>query len=146
MTLTDSATALEEIRTLQARYWRLMDTKQWSALEDLFAPDARMSFPGDRGGEAAGARACVDFIRERVGTARTVHHGHMPEITFESSAEASGVWAMEDIVEWPEGEPFRGMAKIHGWGHYHNRYVRTDDGWRIALTRVTRLRLEETTA
>jgi hypothetical protein len=51
---------------------------------------------------------------------------------------------MEDIVEWPADAPYKGVAKLHGWGHYHNEYVRLEDGWRIRATSVTRLRLEVT--
>lgn len=138
--------AYQDICTLQARYWRFMDTKDWAGLLGVFAPDAHMSFPGERGGEAHGAEACVAHIRNTVETARTVHHGHNPEITFESPVRASAIWPMEDIVEWPDGEPYRGVAALHGWGHYHNRYVCLDDGWRISLTSLTRLRLEVTKA
>jgi hypothetical protein len=31
---------------------------------------------------------------------------------------------------------------LHGLGHYHETYVRTPGGWRIASLRLTRLRLD----
>jgi hypothetical protein len=31
---------------------------------------------------------------------------------------------------------------LHGFGHYHDRYVRPDGRWLIAETRLTRVRVE----
>jgi len=32
---------------------------------------------------------------------------------------------------------------VHGFGHYHDTYVKSSDGgWRIASSRLTRLRIE----
>jgi hypothetical protein len=134
--------ALEEIRLVQARYWRYMDTKQWEQLRTVFTDDAQCSFPGERGGRGHGGDAVVGYIRERVGNAKTVHQGHQPEIEFHSPAAASGVWAFEDLIQWPAGMPLRGAASLHGWGYYHNRYALTAAGWRIGFFSVTRLRLE----
>lgn len=67
----------------------------------------------------------------------TVHHGHMPEITMDSDDRATGVWAMEDMLWWPEGSP---LKHLHGYGHYHETHARTVDGWRIATMTLTRLR------
>ena len=67
----------------------------------------------------------------------TVHHGHMPEITVHSPSEATGVWAMEDLLRWPEEAP---LGSMHGFGHYHERYVRLDGAWHIAHLRLSRLR------
>jgi hypothetical protein len=36
------------------------------------------------------------------------------------------------------------VTYIHGWGHYHETYVKLDVGWRILSTRLTRLRVEMT--
>ena len=33
---------------------------------------------------------------------------------------------------------------LHGFGHYHETYVRLDAGWRIRSSRLTRLRVEMT--
>ena len=59
---------------------------------------------------------------------------------------------MEDIVTRPDDEPlpapvdgapkpFRGL---HGYGHYHGRYVLVEDAWRIAELVQTRLKLDFT--
>jgi len=46
---------------------------------------------------------------------------------------------MEDTLRWPEGAPIRGL---HGFGHYHESYVKRDDRWFIAATKLTRLRVD----
>jgi hypothetical protein len=43
---------------------------------------------------------------------------------------------MEDMLWWPPGGP---MTHMHGYGHYHETYERTSDGWRIKTLRLTRL-------
>ena len=46
---------------------------------------------------------------------------------------------MEDKLRWPAGAPIR---TLHGYGHYHETYEKTDAGWRIKTIRLTRLRVD----
>ena len=141
------------IREVKARYFRYMDTREWSGMPDVFTDDAVMDMSEeqatfDRMGLTTGGAMLVirgrdtivaNMERSLVGT-RTMHHGHMPEIEFVSRDEAKGIWPMEDIVELPEGAPVR---RLHGYGHYHETYVRGSDGrWRIAHLRLSRLLVE----
>ena len=137
--------ATEEIKQLKARYFRCMDTKDWAGFEQVFAADAVMDMSSEmrdqttRGGITRGAAQIAAMVRTVVGPVVTVHHGHMPEIEITSPRSARGVWAMEDKLRWPEGSPVR---TIHGYGHYHETYERTDDGWRIKTITLTRLRVD----
>ena|SRR6516225_10220662 len=137
--------ATEEIKQLKARYFRCMDTKDWAGFEQVFAADAVMDMSSEmrdqttRGGITRGAAQIAAMVRTVVGPVVTVHHGHMPEIEITSPTTARGVWAMEDKLRWPEGSPVRTM---HGYGHYHETYERTDDGWRIKTITLTRLRVD----
>jgi len=145
--------ALHAIRELKARYFRCIDTRDWGAIQDVFTNDivmdmreevatlAKSGLPVDpEGGLIIGREAVVASMRDALVGAKTVHHGHMPEIELVSEAEAKGIWAMEDIVVLPEGAPF---GRIHGHGHYHETYVRGEDGrWRISHLRLTRLLVE----
>jgi hypothetical protein len=63
----------------------------------------------------------------------------MPELELTSPDTATGIWAMQDQIWWPEGAPVR---RLVGSGHYHETYRRTPDGWRIASMRLTRLHRE----
>ena len=137
--------ATEEIKQLKARYFRCMDTKDWAGFEQVFAADAVMDMSSEmrdqttRGGITRGAAQIAAMVRTVVGPVVTVHHGHMPEIEITSPRSARGVWAMEDKLRWPEGSSVRTM---HGYGHYHETYERTDDGWRIKTITLTRLRVD----
>ena len=136
---------IEQIKQLKARYFRCMDTKDWAGFEQVFAADAVMDMSSEmrdqttRGGITRGAAQIAAMVRTVVGPVVTVHHGHMPEIEITSPTTARGVWAMEDKLRWPEGSPVR---TIHGYGHYHETYERTDDGWRIKTITLTRLRVD----
>ena len=137
--------AIEEIRQLKARYFRYMDTKDWSAFESLFAPDAVMDMRGemhdgrDDEGIVRGAAGIAAFVRSAVDAVETVHHGHTPEIELLSADSARGIWAMEDVLRWPEGGPLR---TLQGYGHYHETYTRLEGRWHIASTRLERLRVD----
>lgn len=48
--------------------------------------------------------------------ARTVHHGHMPEIDLTGADTARGLWAMSDLIEWSEGQKRR--AGLQGYGNH----------------------------
>lgn len=128
---------LEAIRQLKARYFRMMDTKDWDGLAAVFTPDVEIDMSGEGGGVTRSVDEYMPFLRRNIEDVVTVHHGHMPEITFTSSDTATGIWAMEDYLRWPPGAP---IAALHGFGHYHEQYRRTAEGWRIASMRLTRLR------
>jgi hypothetical protein len=133
--------AVHAITQLKARYFRFMDTKDWVGLAGVFAPDAVMDMQEEAGATVEGNDAIAAFVQASVGDVVTVHHGHMPEITVESATEASGTWAMEDVLQWPDGSP---IASMHGFGHYHERYVKVGGEWRITALRLSRLRRDFT--
>ena len=66
----------------------------------------------------------------------TVHQCHTPEIDTTSHTTATGVWAMEDMLRFPDG------SELHGYGHYHETYEKSPDGWRISSSKLTRLRMD----
>lgn len=146
MTESEKIAAILEIHALKARYFRMMDTKDWAGLEAVFMPDLIADFrdsagPRDESQLTHGAREYMAKLVPILQNVRTVHHGHMPEITIESADSASGIWAMEDKL-WVEEGSSLPFAWMHGYGHYHERYVRIDGAWRIAETRLSRLRVD----
>jgi acetyl esterase/lipase len=132
----EALAAIEEIKRLKARYFRLMDTKQWSSLAAVFSKKARLRDEESKTGWS-GREAIVAGLARVLARARTVHHGHMPEIELLSETEARGVWAMNDWVDTPD-------FTLDGWGHYHERYLFEDGAWRIADERISRLRVVRT--
>jgi len=134
--VTDGLGDIEQIHQLKARYFRLMDTKDWDGLRDVFTADAVIDTTEDSGTIIEGVDEYLPFLISQIGDVVTAHHGHMPEITFVDDDTATGIWAMEDELWWPEGSPIR---HLHGYGHYHETYVRREGQWRIASLRLTRL-------
>ncbi len=129
---------IEAIKQLKARYFRTMDTKDWSAMRDQFCDDVVMDST-DSGGEIlTGADRCIEFLKGTIGDVITVHHGHTPEIELASATTARGIWAIEDMLQWPDGRT------LHGFGHYHESYEKVDGTWRIKTLKLTRLRMDFT--
>jgi ketosteroid isomerase-like protein len=142
--------AIEEIKQLKSRYFRLMDAKDWAGLRSVFCDDAvfdaRAALSIDGRGEAGraaesndwiyrGGEVIANFIQGAIGATVTVHHGHCHEIEILSENEAAGVIAMEDQIWDPDGK----KLSLHGAGHYHETYRRVGGRWRIQTSRITRL-------
>ncbi len=130
---------IEAIKRLKARYFRTLDTKDWGGLLSVFVPDVVIDVTADGGSAAEGAAGFVSTLEQLLADVITVHHGHMPEIELTSATTATGIWAMEDHLWWPEGTPVR---HLHGYGHYHETYTKMPGGWRIGSLRLTRLHRE----
>lgn len=132
---------IEAIKQLKARYFRLLDTKDWDAFADLFTEDCQHLLPTDDERPPVPNAQYLADIQRTLADAVTVHHGHMPEITLTGRDEAEGTWSMFDDVEIPRpGQP---PMHLQGYGHYHETYRRCPDGqWRISSKRNIRLRVD----
>jgi uncharacterized protein (TIGR02246 family) len=130
---------IEAIKQLKATYFRTLDAKDWEGFGAVFARDARLEVP-EADMAVQGRDAIVAAVREPLTGTRTVHHGHMPEIEVAGDGTATGIWAMADYVEWPSAPGER--VGIQGYGHYHEEYVREEGRWRIARSRLERLRVD----
>jgi hypothetical protein len=146
MTDIERLAAVEEIKQLKARYFRCMDTKQWSGWEEVFTADATMDVseeqpPGstERMSIVKGRDNIIPFVSKVLDGVVTVHHGHMPEIEITSDTAARGIWSMEDKLRWPDGK-----TTLHGYGHYHETYEKAGGKWRIKTLKLTRLRNDRT--
>ena len=140
---------IEAIKRLKARYFRMLDTKQWAAWGQVFAPDAVLRVSADNSitgwskgygpkiAEVVGRDNIVAAVSKTHARTLTVHHGYMPEIEITSPTTAHGIWEMEDRADTP-------TVKSHGWGHYEETYELIDGQWYIKTLHLTRLRLEET--
>ena len=131
---------IEAIKALKARYFRFLDTKQWDDWGLVFTTDVRMEVP-EAAVELDGRASVVENVSAALAGTQTVHHGHMPEIELTGPDTATGTWAMFDYVEWPAGEDGSRVG-LNGYGHYLEEYRREDGHWRIARTRLERLRID----
>jgi SnoaL-like domain len=129
---------IEAIKQLKARYFRTIDTKDWAEFRRLFTDHVVVDTTESGGNVVTGADEFLVFLQDTLAGVTTVHHGHTPEIDVTSAITASGVWAMEDMLRWPDG------TELHGYGHYHETYAKGGDGWQIQSTTLTRLRMDFT--
>ena len=149
--------AIEDIRQLKARYFRLMDTKDWDGLATVFSPTAIFDLrqvnsvfdpltgvwtpPFGADSQIYRGRAAVmTMIHDALSPLISVHHGHMSEIEITGDQTARAIWAMEDFIRSPPGAA---RVWLHGSGHYHDTYSRGEGGWDIETTRITRLHLAD---
>jgi len=123
------------ITNLKAAYCRLLDTKDWEGWGQLFTEDFEQDVTGSGGGVFHGRDAAVAATRGSIESAKTAHQVHFPEIAIDGDT-ATAIWPMQDRVVWDGGRA------LTGYGHYHERYVRTAAGWRIAAQKLTRLQMD----
>ncbi|MCB2060107.1 MAG: nuclear transport factor 2 family protein [Novosphingobium sp.] len=133
--------AIEEIRNLKARYYRLMDTKQWEELRSVFTSDMKVLTP-DGKVYAEGGDTYAGSLRNSLEKAVSCHQNLGGEVEILDEENARAIWAMQDVIEWEDRHPQFGWKSILGRGHYHETYRKEGGAWRIATLTLTRLRLD----
>ena len=86
---------IEAIKQLKARYCRTMDTKDWTAMREVFADDVTMDTTESGGDVVTGADDFMTFLTAPIADVVTVHQCHTPEIELrvtEHVRPASGRW------------------------------------------------------
>jgi hypothetical protein len=132
--------AIEQIKQLKARYFRLMDQKRWEEWRGVFTEDVTAVYHGAPRRQSEGAAelrcdGCADLVAKVSGllaSGVSVHHGHMPEIEVTSPTTARGIWAMVDYLRLP-------TFTMKGYGHYEEDYVKEGGRWKIKRILLTRL-------
>jgi len=146
---------VEEIRALMARYVYLADSKDWKSLSDLFTSEGTftpLDVSGDPIIEMKGRESISSTISSSVKDAVAIHHLFSYEVDVLSTENATGIFAMEDYLIFPEstiqnnlkdgeGKQFK---SLHGFGHYHGKFIKLDDQWYISQLIQTRLKLDLT--
>ncbi|MGH3643618.1 MAG: nuclear transport factor 2 family protein [Mycobacterium sp.] len=136
--MTDPAThdAFYELTTAKARYCYTLDTRDWTGFGDLMTDDVVLDVSDGTGVPVVhGREAAVEMIRSSLTNARSAHQVHTPLIELNGDG-ADVIWAMQDRVIWQSG------PELAGYGHYHERWVRRGDAWKLASLRLTRLIVE----
>ena len=134
--------AIEEIKQLKGRYFLHLDTKNFDEWGRLFTPDVVMDVSSHSSDPDnlepfiyRGVERILATVPASLAGIATAHHGHTPLITVHSAETASGIWAMEDNLMMPDG------ARMQGYGHYHEDYRKTEGGWKISHTTLTRIKV-----
>lgn len=116
--------AIEQIRQLKARRDRALDRKDWDAFRATHWPE----HISETTGSTTTLDETITFLDSGLRLVDTTHHSHSPEITFSSATEAKGIWMMEDMLYWNQGEE---AHWLHGYGYYHETYLKRDGEWRV---------------
>jgi hypothetical protein len=121
---------IHAIQRLKHRYLRCLDQKGWDELRTCFTPDAHASYGGGAK-ELDGVDAIMGFLTESMGSTGmlTSHRCTQPEIDLVGPGQATGTWALEDVVIHQDFG-----VTIHGASFYEDRYVKVDGTWLIAST------------
>ena len=127
--------AIEAIKILKARYFRLLDTRDLDAMQDVFSAKLEVHWTGGdyeialRGWPELRAFYEAAFTRERFG----MHTAHHPEISVTGDT-ATGCWYLHDIFISKDERNI-----VEGSALYEDDYVREDGVWRIRVSRYNRL-------
>ena len=139
MTDLEKLLAIEEIRQLRPKYFRVIDAKQFDELEEIFTPDAvfdsreavadpiKGQYPGfPVSPVSVGREAVVQGIIAGMPEAlQSCHMGHTGEIEILSDTTAKGVIPFSDRLIIP------GVLATAGYGYYFDEYEKIDGKWRI---------------
>ena len=121
---------IHAIQRLKHRYFRCLDQKAWGELESCFTDDATASYGGGAV-ELDGRDAILGFLIDSMGSTGmlTSHRGTQPEIDLLGDGQATGTWALEDVVIHQDFG-----VTIHGASFYDDRYVKVGGVWFIRST------------
>ena len=123
---------IEAIKRVKYRYLRALDTKHWDDFADTLTEDIVGNYGSSMGKEHrfTNRAELVEFMRTSMpANVITEHRVTHPEITLVDENEAEGTWYLQDRVIVPE---FNFL--LFGAAFYHDRYRKTEDGWRICAT------------
>lgn len=125
----------EKIKRLKYRYVRLIDTKEWDELADLFVDDATASY-GDGKYSYEGKTAIMAFLSDAMASTNmlTSHKVHQPEIALTGPETAKATWGLEDVVVHLDYS-----ITIRGAAFYHDEYVKVGGDWKIKHTGYERV-------
>ncbi len=121
---------IHEICRLKYRYLRAVDQKLWDELESCLTEDATATYGG--GAYQLASRAeIMAFLVDTMGTTAVLssHRCGQPEIDLVGPDEATGTWALQDVVI----HQAYGVT-IAGGAFYSDRYRREDGRWLISHT------------
>jgi ketosteroid isomerase-like protein len=135
MAATDTRVAdLEEIRALTHRYGLALDTFDLEGIVASFTPDGTFDCSAFELDVYTGAESIrAFFAHNQQVMANQIHMFSNHIIEFDSADEAHGTNYLEQDGYTHDG------ARIQCLGVNRDRYVRTEDGWRIAHRAISPL-------
>lgn len=120
----------QEITDLLHEYCRTLDLMDLQALAAVFTEDCLVDYGPEERLQSHGAAGVARDLRRMWRWSRTSHHLSNVQITFEDEDHANGI---SYLIAWHE-RPDGSTGTL--WGQYHDQFVRTAAGWRIARRRL----------
>jgi hypothetical protein len=120
------------LQLLKSTYFNDVDSKNWLALRQLFAPDAVIDTTGSLGPLFPNRDSFIAFTALTLSLINTRHQGYDPQIDLTSDTTASAVWTMQDRLS------IAGLVTIHGYGHYADTYEKVNGQWVVSSSKLTR--------
>jgi hypothetical protein len=117
------------IRKLKARYLNACDAKDVAQIESCFTADAELDYPpiGKFGVDGLIAAFTQIALQSPIVDVHQIHNG---EIEVIDADHATARWNLGFSTYDPRAGSFRLLGSF-----YHDEYVRTADGWKIAKSR-----------
>ena len=143
--------AIEEIRSVKARYFRGVDTSDGELVRGILAEDCVLDYMGCCTDPATGRdylpamnvvmRGSAAWSSQGLSSVGivSVHHGHNGEVTLTGDTTASAIWPMTDRLFMPAGASFSVMT---GYGYYYETYDKVGGAWKLKTLRIKRIRVE----
>lgn len=120
----------------QARYCRLLDSKDWDGLRDLMTEDYAVEVPNaPQTPDTVGRDNALAHIQATVRGATAVHQIHMPEIEIDGD-RARAICAIRERLVWEDGRT------LTGYGYYYQGWVRQEGGWKLASLVLEHLQMD----
>ena len=118
---------IEAIRHLQARYQRLLDSRDFDGLAACFSEDAVSSY-GNGKMSYKGRDEIIKFLCSVMTlNMPSTHLIHGGEIDWIDSTKATGIWYLEDHLIHQKYQMI-----LHGAAIYHVEYKKIDTTWYIS--------------
>ena len=126
--------AVEAICRLKYAYFRLLDTKQFDALGELFTEDGTADYEPPP--TVRGRAEIVAFLSGSLSDPGlvTLHQGHHPEIEVGGDDTATGTWYLSDKVFGPAYD-----FLLEGTALYQDTYARVGGEWKFTHTGYSRI-------
>ncbi|MFT3851330.1 MAG: nuclear transport factor 2 family protein [Ilumatobacteraceae bacterium] len=124
--------AIEDIKRLKYRYWRMIDGFVPGQVESLFTTDAVLDAGAN--GQHVGRDVIAAHFEHQLFPAyqMAIHHGVNPEIEVADDFQsATGRWCFNAWMLSTGAEPL-GFWHV---GYYEDKYAIEDGEWRVAYTR-----------
>jgi hypothetical protein len=132
--------AIEDIKTLRAKYCRSIDSHAFDRLHDVLTEDFLLDMSptgkvlGSEVSPISGRDTVIGMMHQAFAPLEMLLHiVTIPEIEFQDDARATGVWRQETFIKENRPDlPGLGLA----YATVFDTYRKEMEGWRIASVRV----------